>query len=145
MKSYMIILALPTLLLAATVNKNLIWVDEQIEAIKPSRKGLEKHATATLRDPFYEILRINRMKDEEPVEEKMAAPAPVTQEQPLMLQAIMNSKSVKINDKWYKLDDELYGYTVKDIDRTSVLLQKRKKTLKLYTASTKSNIKIQIK
>lgn len=143
----MILLAIPALLLGAPENKNLAWVDDQIRAIKPDRVGLTTHATARLRDPFSDMLRMNQ-----PVipEDPEAPDAPVTVKKAevtrtLYLKAIMNAKTAMIDGKWYKVDDKIYGYTIKKIDRSSVVLLKKKKELKLYTASIKSNIQIQTK
>ena len=113
MRPYMILLVLPVLLLAATDNKNLAWVDKQIEAIKPNRSGLGTQATTMLRDPFIDILKINRSALENPDGIKEIAKVQVVEQKPLSLQAIMNGRSAMIDGKWYKVEEKIHGYTIK--------------------------------
>ena len=140
----MILLAIPALLLGTPENKNLAWVDEQIKAIKPDRVGLTTQATARLKNPFSDMLRMNQPVVPEDPDVPVVVPKEEV-ERSLYLKAIMNAKTAMIDGKWYKVDDKIYGYTIKKIDRSSVVLLKKKKELKLYTASSKSNIKIQTK
>jgi len=144
MKTFIVMLALPTLILAASANRDLAWVDEQIDAIIPKRVGLNAHETAILENPFRGMFAQEKKETIEDSDVKVAVEE-VDERKPLRLQAIFNRKKAMIDGKWYRTDDKIYGYSIKNIENTSVLLRSKKDELRLYIASKKSNIKIQTK
>ncbi len=166
MKRLLILAVFSAIMYANTPGQNLKlkWVDEQVEAIKPNRVGLSAHATSMLKNPFLTQLRINRMKDKKPEDEKQkssAEPSKVVTyaeasepmdtvdepegRKPLHLQTVINKTRVLIDGKWYAVNDKVYGYQIKKIDAASVLLKSKKKELKLFIATNNSKIKIQTK
>lgn len=121
----------------------LLWVDEQVEAIKPPRKGMDTQALASLQDPFVFLQK----------EEKKAIPSPLNnglvtvpiksvKKSPkvLTLSVILNN-SAMINDVWYKKGDKVNGYQVSQISTKTVLLTNKKKQLLLTTKSSSKNLK----
>lgn len=121
-------------------DKELAWVDEQIQAILPARVGISDGAIGSLGDPM-------KMKKAVAMPGSMLAPPklgsmgiPAIVEEPLRLQAVMN-KSALINGKWYKLSDNVRSYALAEIKSTSVLLS-GKKDKKLILFLTKQNDKI---
>lgn len=130
-------------------DKELAWVDEQIQAILPSRIGVAEGFINSLRDP---------MKMKKPISvvtngSKLLAPPklgsglavlgqPKIVEEPLRLLAIMN-KSVLINGKWYKTGDSVRNFTLTEVKQNSVLLTgKKDQKLILFLTKQNNNIKI---
>lgn len=143
MKATLILLTLPLLAIAQNAQPDLQWVDEEIAAIKPPRKGVQSSALRGLKDPFADQLVLNQP----PVEGDQAVALSTTPEEQndLTLQAIMNGRSALIDGKWYQQDEKIYGYVIQKIDRDSVLLQRKKKKLKLSLIVKNDNIKINAK
>ena len=128
-----------------TFANELSWVDEQIEAIKPSRVGVSLQDIAKLHDPFVFLhKKSEKKKMQSSPSATISTPKPIKTAQKvnngLSLEAILN-KSALINGKWYKIGDSLYGYTITKIDIKSVALIKNKKTTILSTQSKKTNLK----
>ena len=127
----------------------LSWVDEQVNAIKPIRKGISYKQIAYLKNPFV-FLEKNKTKKEDEKEKKEepkeqniqttitnttkvidTKPKIVTK---LKLSAIMN-KSALINGKWYKVGERVGGYKITKITLKEVYLvgETSTKTLTTYT------------
>lgn len=144
MKAKLILLTLPLLAIAQNTHPNLQWVDEEVAAIKPPRKGVQTSALRGLKDPFAAQLLLNQPPIAEGEQPAIVANTPEEQNN-LTLQAIMNGHSALIDGKWYRQDDKIYGYVIRKIDRDSVLLQRKKKKLKLSLNVKNDNIKINTK
>lgn len=130
-------------------DKELTWVDEQIQAILPARIGISDGLINSLKDPMkmkkpVPVLSANgsRMLAPPKLGSSLITLPPKVIEEPLRLQAIMN-KSVLINQKWYKLNDSVRNYNLTEIKSNSVLLS-GKKNQKLVLFLTKPNNNIQI-
>jgi hypothetical protein len=133
-------------------DKELAWVDEQIQAILPSRVGVPEGFINSLRDPM-------KMKKTLPTVtsgSKLLAPptlgsginvlsTPKVIEEPLRLMAIMN-KTVLINGKWYKVGESVRNFTLSEVKHNSVLLTgKKDQKLILFLTKQNKNIKITTK
>lgn len=144
MKTIFILLTLPLLVLAETVQQpDMKWVDAEITAIKPARKGLAANGTFGLRDPFIAQLILNR-----PVGKGEGKPVVSYKKPPqrsFTLEVIINGKSVMIDGKWYKLDDKIYGYTIREIGKNTVTLEKKKRTKTLSLVKMNKHIEINAK
>lgn len=133
----------------------LEWVDEQVEAIKPPRKGVN---IMPLKDPFV-FLEKNKPKDAKG--NKMPSPARTVvasfkssltckpkeddkKSSDFVLSTIINS-SAMIDGNWRKKGDQISSYTITDISKNSVTLKKGDKELILSTASKKPNLKFKNK
>ena len=140
MKTILLLMLLPLIVLAE--GTNLAWVDEEIAAIKPPRKGLEPSALGGLIDPFRAQLLLNR-----PPEEKTDAVVSVRpkREKALTLDSIINRRSVMIDGKWYKQNDTVYGYTITAIGYDSVQLEKKRKKRTLTLKNNSNQIRINAK
>lgn len=132
----------------------LEWVDEQIEAIKPPRKG---YAISGVNDPFV-FLEKNKPKSKE----KGSSSAPrakaavaklasgekkdevVKKSGVFVLSTIINSSAL-INGIWYKKSDVINSYTISDISKNSVTLKKGDKQLVLSTVTKKQTLKFKNK
>ncbi|MDD5160350.1 MAG: hypothetical protein PHI47_09885 [Sulfuricurvum sp.] len=129
-------------------DKELTWVDEQIQAILPARVGIPEGFINSLRDPM-------KMKKPVPVAtigSKLLAPPklgslgiiapPKIVEEPLRLLAIIN-KSVLISGKWYKVGDSVRNFSLLEVKPNSVVLaDKKDQKLILFLTKQNSNIKI---
>lgn len=126
-------------------DKELTWVDEQVQAIIPARVGIPEGFINSLRDPM-------KMKKAAPSTlpgSKLLAPPklgsvlqPPIVEEPLRLLAIMN-KSVLINGKWYKVGESVRSFILSEIKPSSVLLTgKKDQKLILFLTKQNNNIKI---
>ncbi|PNV82605.1 MAG: hypothetical protein C0627_09430 [Sulfurimonas sp.] len=134
----------------------LKWVDEQIEAIKPPRRGVN---IATVGDPFV-FLEKNKteVKDTKKGTKSTIVSAKKTtlsaeagsavistpKKSSFILSAIINS-SAMIDGSWYKISDKISSYTVTDITKTSVTLKSTDKELILSTAIKNQNLKFKNK
>ncbi len=137
----------------------LEWVDEQIAAIKPPRKGVD---ISGINSPFV-FLEKNKPKTKEKGGASSASGIRITAPKPSVLKqkacpsdgnttngnsfdlsAIINSKAM-INGSWYKKSDIINSYTVFDISKNSVTLKKGDKELILSTASKKQTLKFKNK
>jgi hypothetical protein len=129
-------------------DKELTWVDEQIQAILPARIGIPEGFINSLRDPM-------KMKKPIPVAtigSRLLAPPslgstgiiapPKIVEEPLRLLAIMN-KSVLISGKWYKVGDNIRNFSLLEVKSNSVVLaDKKDQKLILFLTKQNNNIKI---
>jgi hypothetical protein len=141
----LLLLTLPITLLAQNTQPDMQWVDDEIAAIKPPRKGVPSSALRGLKDPFRDQLILNQPPVEESGETPAQLPSEPEEQNNLTLQAIVNGNSALIDGKWYKEDEKIYGYLIQKIDRDSVLLQQKKKKLKLSLIVKNDNIKINAK
>jgi hypothetical protein len=137
--SILLVLVLGTSLLS----NELLWVNEQVEAIKPPRKGMDTKELSQIKDPFV-FLKKEEKKELAPSLGQNVVSVPTKQvkksQQPLLLSVILNN-SVMINNVWYKKGDKVREYTLTEINRNSVLLTSKKKKLLLSTKSSSKNLK----
>lgn len=135
-------------------DKELLWVDEQIKAIVPSRVGISDGFINSLHDPIKYIAPI-RLPGISNGSKLLAPPKlgsmsllptiPKVLVEPLRLQALMN-KSALINGKWYKLNDPVRSYSLTEIKQNSVLLSGGKsQPLILFLRKSNNNITINTK
>jgi len=140
------ILLLILLLSVSTILANeLSWVDDQIKAIKPPRKGIDKTKIDILKDPFILLgssnekkAQIKKTAKKRKIHRKKQRRYYVTK---LTLEATMN-KSALINGKWYKEGSKVSSYTVTKVNAKTVLLTKGKKRKTLSILSKNKNLKI---
>jgi hypothetical protein len=137
-------------------DKELTWVDEQIQAILPARIGVADGYINSLNDPIKFVVPkplagSNSLKllpppklGGMPMLPGMLTVAKVIEE-PLRLQGLMN-KSALLNGKWYHLNDAVRSYTLAEIKPSSVLLSGAKgQQLILFISKQNTNIKINTK
>ena len=147
-----IIITLVVLSISIFAN-DLKWVDEQIQAIKPPRTGVNKAKINSLKTPFIYV----KSKDGSDTSSKKKgvssssksgsaknAKRAISKAKPakirLILNAILNNSAL-INGKWYKTKDKIGRYTLQAINKTDVILQYKSKTEILTTDSRSKNIK----
>jgi hypothetical protein len=152
MKTYILI---AVLLSSITLSSNeLSWVNTQVEAIKPARKGMSDSELNKIKDPF--IFYKNRSKKTYVKRRKKSVKystvkksstssraTSVILQQPsnrLILSAIINNSAL-INGEWYKLNESVSNFKISSINRTSVVLRKGNGKLVLTTSDTKRNLK----
>ena len=139
-------LIIVTLLLVAThlLANELAWVDEQIEAIKPPRKGISTRDISKLKDPFIFLHAKKAKKRVRSPYRRYSKSSSKKQIQrhssKLSLEAILN-KSALINGKWYKEGEKVYGYKIEKVNLQSILLTRGKKQILLSTVSKSKNLK----
>ena len=138
---------------ANELKSELNWVDQQVQAIKPPREGINNSKLSVLSTPFI-FLEKNKIKDKEAnkntkktdfIPKKSSIVSTSTEikkieEKKLQVDAIIN-KSILINGKWYKTNDKVNGYTIKNIGYNSATLIRNEKELVLTTSFKNSNIK----
>lgn len=144
MKTKLLLLVLPLLLSAQSVEPDLKWVDNEIEAIKPPRTGVAPYKIAKLKDPFAYQLMLNRPQGKGSGKKTgtyVNRPAKTS----FTLEAVVNKHSAMIDGKWYKKDDKVHGYVVQAIGYNSVQLSSKKKKLHLTLSKKNDKIKINAK
>ncbi len=130
-----LLLSLLLVISSKLIANELEWVDEQIDAIKPPRNGINKSKINTIKSPFI----YKAIKEKEKVASLVNKDTNIItkKEINLSLNAIMN-ESAFINEKWYKINDKIGKYTITSINRERVILIYKKKTL-LLSIKTKNN------
>jgi len=142
MKTQAIIL----LLLAGSVyanNSHLAWVDEQVKAIKPPRKGISNSSINRLSNPFI-IVKAAPKKGSGKKVASTIPKKPKVVVKPLALKSVMNTSAL-IGSTWYKVNDSVRGYTLVEVNPSSVLLVNGKKHKKLFITQENSKINISVK
>jgi hypothetical protein len=116
-------------------------VDEQIEAIKPPRSGMQSKELAKIKDPFIYLSKgkIKKKQTKRKYKKTTKKRKQAVFNNKFRLSMTMN-KMARINDKWYKLDDNISGYKIAKIDVSFVLLTKDKKNFLLSTHSKNRNL-----
>lgn len=127
----------------------LKWVDEQIEAIKPSRDGVSKSSINNLKDPFI-FLKVEKKelvagaKTSRTPRSNNGTSSNITTVSKkttyFNLSAIIN-KSALINGKWYKEMDKVGKYTLSEVNRSTITLKSKGKKLHLSTATKNRTLK----
>ncbi len=126
-------------LLSITLSSDeLSWVDEQVEAIKPARSGIDVATISALSDPFIskEEIKAEAVKTSKSSSKKTYR----AKRSRLYLKAIMNNTAL-INGKWRKLNDKIGSYKISKIAETSVTLTRGSKKITLSTNSRVKNLK----
>lgn len=130
-------------------DKELAWVDEQIQAILPARVGIADAVIGSLGDPM-------KLKKPLPKPGSTLLPpprlgsvpsviVPKVVEEPLKLKAVMN-QSALISGKWYKINDTVRGQTLSEIKMNSVVLTNNKnQKMVLFLLKDNKNVKITTK
>lgn len=149
MKTSLILLLTPLLFLAhgaQTDSKqaDMKWVDDEVAAIKPPRKGVTADALSGLNNPFAAALLLNQppQKEGEIPVQPIVTPADNTT---FNLFAVMNAQKALIDGKWYNVDEKVHGYTIDKISSDSVSLHKKRKKVKLSLKAQNENIQINVK
>ncbi|WP_324170798.1 hypothetical protein [Sulfurimonas sp.] len=145
-----IILILITLSIYSTLSSNeLSWVDKQVEAIKPPRKGMKNKALTKIHSPFIYLNAKKYTRKRTSTYNKSAKVYTTSTKslhsrkklpKKLVLSAVIN-KSALINGEWYNLNDVLYGYKLSSIKRTVIILSRGERKITLSTRDTKQNLK----
>ena len=139
-------------------NNELKWVNEQIKAIKPPRKGVNLKYIYQIKRTFVfleknKTKKSNKEKSSKKHVKNSIIPPLITnssqnvkqnltmikKSKSLKLFAIMN-KSALINGKWYKLGEYVDGYKIVKVTPKVVTLNK-KGVIKKLTTDTKKPIK----
>jgi len=153
MKAILILITL-SLFIHSSANE-LAWVDEQIEAIKPPREGLDEKQFSFLKDPFIFLKKNQTPKEEKKLTNRPPLSIPggslvskTSTKKPLYkgltLIAVINHSAL-INSKWYRLGEKVGKYRLEQINRTNVILTKGKKMLMLSTRTKNPNLKFKEK
>jgi len=138
-----LILILLLLISTLLVANELAWVDEQVEAIKPPRKGISNKEISKLKTPF---IFLKKKKTKKGVHHATRSHAKSTAKarrhsSRLSLKAVLN-KTALINGKWYKEGEKVYGYRLNKVNLKSVLLVRGKRKVLLSTMTKNTNLKI---
>ncbi len=154
MKKYF--LAIITLFFTISLSSNeLSWVDTQVEAIKPPRKGMNNTNLANIKSPFIFLnakskkryTNYKRKNNNYKSSKKVATVSSngtdsikKSSSGKFVLSAVIN-KSALINGEWYKVNDTVSNYKVLSVNRTTVILSNSNRKLVLSTSDTKRTLK----
>ena len=129
---------------------SMAWVDQKIEEIKPQRQGISTAAIKSLKNPFIIIKEKDDgkkvVKAKGPIDKNIIK-KPVKKDmskEPFTLQMVLNTTAY-INGKWYKENATVRGYTLTKIQSDHVVLQYKKKSIKLFIAQKNKNLNISTK
>lgn len=149
MKTSLLLLLTPLLFIAHGAQTNtkqadMKWVDDEVAAIKPPRKGVTADALSGLHNPFADALLLNQPPQEEGAAPAMPVPTPADNTN-FNLFAVMNAQKALIDGTWYQVDDKVHGYTVDKIGNDSVSLKKKRRKIELTLKAQNENIQINVK
>jgi len=130
----------------------LSWVDEQIQAIKPARKSSK---IGNIKSPFIFLKKNKNIKKTPRVESRRVSTTSSSTQAvstrviqrvytPLVLDAILNNTAL-INGRWYKQNDKIKSYTIKKIEKSTVILKNEDRTIRLSTNVKKQSLKFKNK
>jgi hypothetical protein len=153
MKKYFIIVIITFFTLCLSSNE-LSWVDTQVEAIKPPRKGMNNSQINSIKSPFMflndkknkrvytktkSFLSNKKIKTTQASSNNnnIALQKPT---KPLVLSAIINNSAL-INGQWYKVNDYIDNFKLSIVNRTSVVLSRGATKLVLSTSEINRNLK----
>ncbi len=142
-------ITLSLVLLTSLLSSNdLAWVDEQIDAIKPSRSAEHNSKINMISDPFIflekngykPVIVISKKNDLKKIDSNNSSIKSDFSNSLLRLSMIMNDSAL-INNKWYKVDDWVKKHKIIKISNSSVTLRHNSKTKVISTASKNDNLK----
>ena len=132
---------------------DMSWVDQKIDEIKPQRKGMSNSRLASLKNPFIIIKKEVKDGDKKTTVAKTSKiskddkNSPLKKDmskEPLTLQMVLNSSAL-INGNWLKENEKTRGYTLTQIQSGYVVLERKKKKIKLFIAQKTDNLNISTK
>ncbi|MDQ7061589.1 MAG: hypothetical protein Q9M43_10850 [Sulfurimonas sp.] len=136
--------------MSLTANE-LQWVDEQIQAIKPSRTGISKAKINAIKSPFIYLNKTKSNVSTKSISSRSSSKRTASsstntknivkkQSKVLKLDAIINHSAL-INGKWYTLNDKVGKYTLSSVNGKNIILSYKKKKLYLSTMSKAKSLK----
>jgi hypothetical protein len=126
----------------AFATSDLKWVNEQVDAIKPSRTGISASFISELKDPIKpEKVKKVKKKNSPTIITSTTKSTRELHLKPLTLESIIN-KSAYINGKWYRENDQVRGKKITLISKNYVILQYKKKQTRLFINKKNDKIKI---
>jgi hypothetical protein len=124
-------------------------IDQLVEQIKPPRSGVSQKVISVLKNPF---IMIKLTKDAKGNIKKVTSKirhrssySRSSRKRSFRLYATLN-KSAKINHRWIPLNGKISGYTLKNVTKQFVTLQKgTAKPIKVFLNTKNKNIKLMTK
>jgi hypothetical protein len=121
---------IPILVTVNYADLSVKQIEQMVEKIHLKREGIGLDKLENTPEPFIRIKQENNTTVlEVPKQEENVK---------LMLHAIMEGKAY-INDGWKKVDDQIFGYTVKYIGKKGVVLRNGNTIKKLFIGKPKDN------
>ena len=145
LKKTTLFIALSCLLFAGEKKVDLAWVEKEIGAIKQPRKGVAYKTISLLKDPFVFLEKNKKTKSTaKKILPSVASSTATTsntkpkdpQSKKLELMAIINN-SVLINNKWYKIGENIGEYKIIKVTLNAVTLKSPNNSLVLTTYTKK--------
>ena len=132
---------------------DMSWVDQKIEEIKPQRNGMSNSRLASIKSPFIIVkkevtddgkkTKVVKASDAKKDEKNSPLKKDMSKE-PLTLQMVLNSSAL-INGNWLKENEKTRGYTLTQIQSSYVVLERKKKKIKLFISQKTDNLNISTK
>ena len=154
MKKYSIVINALFFTISLSSNE-LSWVDTQVEAVKPPRKGMSNAKLAHIKSPFIFLngkskkrykkykRKTSYLKSSNKVATTSSNSSNTIKQSSsgkFVLSAVINNSAL-INGEWYKLNDTVSNYKISSVNRTSVVLTRGDRKLVLSTSETKRTLK----
>jgi len=117
--------------LVAYGDLSVAQITKMVTQIHQEREGVKLETLQTTKEPF--------VRREEKNDVTTFVIPEKTDDVKLMLHAILNGKAY-INDRWYGLEEQVLGYTVKYIGKEGVVLRNENSIKKLFLYQERENI-----
>lgn len=142
----LVILLFSDVALADETDRDLKWVDKEIAAIKPARKGMSNAQMVNLDNPFATQLLLKQPPgSNQPQRTRILSHVTDTGKQDFNLQAIFNNNKALVDGLWLRRGSSIEGYTVRTIGKDYVVLTRKGKRLTLTLNPMNENIKIKVR
>jgi len=117
--------------LVAYGDLSVAQITQMVTQIHQEREGVKLETLQTTKEPF--------VRREEKNDVATFVIPEKTDDIKLMLHAIVNGKAY-INDRWYGLEEQILGYTLKYIGKEGVVLRNENSIKKLFLYQERENI-----
>ena len=144
----LLLLSLVTATLGAQ-NVSTEWIEKQVEEIKPARLGASDAQIMALKNPFILLEEAPAtVQATEKLRAKKTYQSTATKSRYIhafVLNATLNN-SAKINNKWYVLNATVGSYTLKQIKKDHIMLQRgQERPIAVYMHTKNKNIQLTTK
>jgi len=115
------------------------WIDQAVEEIRPPRQGVDELSLQKISNPFVYGITKDKIVIKRKVKFKKTK---YRTKSHFRVTALLNN-SAKINNRWVHIGKRIGGYTLSQIAKEYVILQKaNKKPIKVYINRKNRRIKL---
>jgi hypothetical protein len=131
-----------TILFYQLLSDELKWIENQIQAIKPSRDGIDKNFVDNIKNPFISLKRETQIKKTHSKNKIQKQASKKTTSETFKLDAIINSSAL-INNKWYKNGEKVGKYILIIETNSKIKLKYKSEEISFSTKGNNKSLKFE--